>query len=117
MMRFRSDGSRALNWFTATGSRFKTAVDANALLTAVSADVRAMAASGAKVVGDAALTVPPQQHRPVERTKRRSDSQEHSRHPRDGQERAVEVRGIAMPPHYGGLSLQQLVGGDCRRSA
>ncbi len=26
--------------------------------------------------------------------------------------RAVEVRGIAMPPHYGGLSLQQLVGGD-----
>jgi len=24
--------------------------------------------------------------------------------------RAVEVRGIAMPPHYGGLSLQQLVG-------
>jgi hypothetical protein len=29
---------------------------------------------------------------------------------RDG--RAVEIRGIAMPPHYGGLSLQQLVGGD-----
>jgi len=26
--------------------------------------------------------------------------------------RTVEVRGIAMPPHYGGLSLQQLVGGD-----
>ena len=26
--------------------------------------------------------------------------------------RAVEVRGIAMPPHYGGLSLQQLVAGD-----
>jgi hypothetical protein len=26
--------------------------------------------------------------------------------------RVVEVRGIAMPPHYGGLSLQQLVGGD-----
>ena len=26
--------------------------------------------------------------------------------------REVEVRGIAMPPHYGGLSLQQLVGGD-----
>src|SRR5258706_14389862 len=26
--------------------------------------------------------------------------------------RAVEVRGIALPPHYGGLSLQQLVGGE-----
>jgi DNA polymerase III delta prime subunit len=26
--------------------------------------------------------------------------------------RAVEVRGIAMPPHYGGLSLQQLVAGE-----
>jgi DNA polymerase III delta prime subunit len=26
--------------------------------------------------------------------------------------RVAEVRGIAMPPHYGGLSLQQLVGGD-----
>ena len=26
--------------------------------------------------------------------------------------RTVEVRGIAMPPHYGGLSLQQLVAGD-----
>jgi ATPase family associated with various cellular activities (AAA) len=26
--------------------------------------------------------------------------------------RTVEVRGIAMPPHYGGVSLQQLVAGD-----
>ena len=26
--------------------------------------------------------------------------------------RKVEVRGIAVPPHYGGLSLQQLVGGE-----
>ena len=26
--------------------------------------------------------------------------------------RAVEVRGIAMPPHYGGVSLQQLVAGE-----
>ena len=26
--------------------------------------------------------------------------------------RAVEVRGIAIPRHYGGVSLQQLVGGD-----
>jgi hypothetical protein len=26
--------------------------------------------------------------------------------------RAVEVRGIALPPHYGGLSLQQLVAGE-----
>jgi DNA polymerase III delta prime subunit len=26
--------------------------------------------------------------------------------------RSVEVRGIAMPPHYGDLSLQQLVGGE-----
>jgi hypothetical protein len=26
--------------------------------------------------------------------------------------RTVEVRGIAMPPHYGGLSLQQLVAGE-----
>ena len=26
--------------------------------------------------------------------------------------RAVEVRGIAMPPHYGALSLQQLVAGE-----
>jgi hypothetical protein len=26
--------------------------------------------------------------------------------------RAVDVRGIAMPPHYGGLSLQQLVAGE-----
>ena len=26
--------------------------------------------------------------------------------------RAVQVRGIALPPHYGGLSLQQLVAGD-----
>ncbi|MGH3172225.1 MAG: AAA family ATPase [Trebonia sp.] len=26
--------------------------------------------------------------------------------------RTVEVRGIAMPPHYGGLNLQQLVAGD-----
>ncbi len=24
----------------------------------------------------------------------------------------VEIRGIALPPHYGGISLQQLVGGD-----
>jgi hypothetical protein len=29
---------------------------------------------------------------------------------RDG--RATEVRGIAIPPHFGGLSLQQLVGGE-----
>jgi hypothetical protein len=29
---------------------------------------------------------------------------------RDG--RTVEVRGIAMPPHYGGLSLQQLISAD-----
>jgi hypothetical protein len=27
-------------------------------------------------------------------------------------ERTVEVRGIALPPHYGGLSLQQLVAGE-----
>jgi hypothetical protein len=27
-------------------------------------------------------------------------------------ERAVDVRGIALPPHYGGLSLQQLVAGE-----
>src|SRR5215475_15626550 len=26
--------------------------------------------------------------------------------------RSVEVRGIALPPHYGGLSLQQLVAGE-----
>ncbi len=26
--------------------------------------------------------------------------------------RTVEVRGIALPPHYGGLSLQQLVAGE-----
>jgi hypothetical protein len=26
--------------------------------------------------------------------------------------RTVEIRGIAMPPHYGGLSLQQLVAGE-----
>ena len=26
--------------------------------------------------------------------------------------RAVEVRGIALPPHYGGVSLQQLTGGE-----
>jgi ATPase family associated with various cellular activities (AAA) len=26
--------------------------------------------------------------------------------------RAVQVRGIAMPPHYGGMSLQQLVAGE-----
>jgi len=26
--------------------------------------------------------------------------------------RTVEVRGIAMPPHYGGLSLQQLIAGE-----
>jgi hypothetical protein len=26
--------------------------------------------------------------------------------------RTVEVRGIALPPHYGGVSLQQLVAGD-----
>src|SRR5262245_32270397 len=26
--------------------------------------------------------------------------------------RGVEVRGIALPPHYGGLSLQQLVAGE-----
>jgi hypothetical protein len=26
--------------------------------------------------------------------------------------RTVEVRGVALPPHYGGLSLQQLVAGD-----
>ena len=26
--------------------------------------------------------------------------------------RAVEVRGIALPPHYGGLTLQQLVAGE-----
>jgi len=29
---------------------------------------------------------------------------------RDG--RTAEVRGIAIPPHFGGLSLQQLVGGE-----
>src|SRR5215467_8958133 len=29
-----------------------------------------------------------------------------------GAGRAVEVRGIALPPHYGGLSLQQLVAGE-----
>ena len=29
-----------------------------------------------------------------------------------GTGRAVEVRGIALPPHYGGLSLQQLVAGE-----
>jgi ATPase family associated with various cellular activities (AAA) len=29
-----------------------------------------------------------------------------------GNARAVEVRGIALPPHYGGLSLQQLVAGE-----
>jgi ATPase family associated with various cellular activities (AAA) len=28
------------------------------------------------------------------------------------QGRSVEVRGIALPPHYGGLSLQQLVAGE-----
>src|SRR6266702_1264063 len=26
--------------------------------------------------------------------------------------RAVDIRGIAMPPHYGGVSLQQLVAGE-----
>jgi hypothetical protein len=26
--------------------------------------------------------------------------------------RTADIRGIAMPPHYGGLTLQQLVGGD-----
>ena len=26
--------------------------------------------------------------------------------------RTAEIRGIAVPPHYGGLTLQQLVGGD-----
>ena len=26
--------------------------------------------------------------------------------------RTVEVRGVALPPHYGGLSLQQLVAGE-----
>jgi hypothetical protein len=26
--------------------------------------------------------------------------------------RTVDVRGVAMPPHYGGLSLQQLVAGE-----
>jgi hypothetical protein len=26
--------------------------------------------------------------------------------------RRVEIRGIAMPPHYGGITLQQLVSGD-----
>jgi ATPase family protein associated with various cellular activities (AAA) len=29
-----------------------------------------------------------------------------------GTERAVDVRGIALPPHYGGLSLQQLAAGE-----
>src|SRR5215472_12347242 len=29
-----------------------------------------------------------------------------------GTGRTVEVRGIALPPHYGGLSLQQLVAGE-----
>lgn len=29
-----------------------------------------------------------------------------------GNARAVEVRGIALPPHYGGLSLQQMVAGE-----
>ena len=29
-----------------------------------------------------------------------------------GAGRTVEVRGIALPPHYGGLSLQQLVAGE-----
>src|SRR5262245_33060769 len=29
-----------------------------------------------------------------------------------GEGRAVEVHGIALPPHYGGLSLQQLVAGE-----
>jgi hypothetical protein len=27
-------------------------------------------------------------------------------------ERTVEIRGIALPPHYGGLSLQQLIAGE-----
>src|SRR3712207_8699975 len=27
-------------------------------------------------------------------------------------DRQVQVRGIALPPHYGGISLQQLVSGD-----
>jgi hypothetical protein len=26
--------------------------------------------------------------------------------------RAVQIRGVALPPHYGGLSLQQLVAGE-----
>src|SRR5215831_13696850 len=29
-----------------------------------------------------------------------------------GAGRTVEVRGIALPPHYGGMSLQQLVAGE-----
>jgi hypothetical protein len=32
-----------------------------------------------------------------------------------GAGRAVEVHGIALPPHYGGLSLQQLVARRCHR--